>query len=169
MKKIEKAKAILSKKYPKGVPLGKLLEETVDAYLDKHSPKRKKQRREKRRANRQGNEKNGPDTGENKRLKKRGPARSTHEKYNRHIPQALQDAVFARDEGRCAFVAPGGARCNSTWNLHIDHIMPFARGGDHSLQNLRLLCGRHNQFEAERTYGREFMSRKRRKFIPMRK
>jgi hypothetical protein len=53
MKKLEEAKAILSKKYPNGVPLGKLLEETLDAYLDKHSPERKKKRRAKREAKKQ--------------------------------------------------------------------------------------------------------------------
>jgi hypothetical protein len=54
MKKLEEAKAILSKKYPKGVPLGKLLEEALDAYLEKHSPERKKKRREEREAKQQG-------------------------------------------------------------------------------------------------------------------
>jgi hypothetical protein len=50
MKKLDEAKAILSRKYPKGVPLGKLLEEALDVYLDKHSSVRKKKRREKREA-----------------------------------------------------------------------------------------------------------------------
>jgi 5-methylcytosine-specific restriction endonuclease McrA len=181
MKKIEEAKALLSRKYPRGVPLGMLLEEALDVYLDKHSPERKKQRREKRRARRE-EKKNGERSqaesvqDDNKKhtikagsSKSRGRTCSTGEQYNRYIPQAVREAVFTRDEGRCTFIGPEGIRCNSTWNLHIDHIIPFARGGDHSLQNLRLLCGRHNQFEAEKAYGREFMSRKRRKFIPMRK
>ncbi len=36
--------------------------------------------------------------------------------------------------------------------------MPFARGGDNSPSNLRLLCGKHNRLEAERVYGKEKMA-----------
>jgi hypothetical protein len=35
--------------------------------------------------------------------------------------------------------------------------VPFARGGDNSPGNLRLLCRKHNMHQAENTYGREFM------------
>jgi 5-methylcytosine-specific restriction endonuclease McrA len=156
MKKIEEAKALLSRKYPKGVPLGNLLEEALDAYLDKHSPERKKQRREKRKAKNIKKANTASDS-----MKNPAAAHSKHEKYNRHIPQALKDEVYARDEGRCAFVGSDGRRCNSTWNLEIDHIKPFAKGGKHSIHNLRLLCARHNHLEAERVYSKEFMERRR--------
>jgi 5-methylcytosine-specific restriction endonuclease McrA len=136
MKKLEEANAILSKKYPEGVPFEKLFEVMLDEYLEKHSPKRKIRRREKRKADKK-------KSGVNKR--------------SRHIPEAVQDQVFTRDNGRCTYKGPGGRMCNSTWNLEIDHILPFARGGDHTIQNLRLLCAKHNHLEAERVYGREFM------------
>jgi 5-methylcytosine-specific restriction endonuclease McrA len=96
-------------------------------------------------------------------MKNQGPACSRHEKYNRHIPQAMKDKVYARDKGRCAFVGSDGRRCDSTWNLQIDHIKPFAKGGTHSIRNLRLLCARHNILEAERVYSKEFMDRRRQK------
>jgi 5-methylcytosine-specific restriction endonuclease McrA len=48
-------------------------------------------------------------------------------------------------------------RCNSTWGLQIDHIEPFARGGRNTTNNLRLLCGKHNRFAAEKVYGKGFM------------
>jgi 5-methylcytosine-specific restriction endonuclease McrA len=180
MKKIEEAKAILSRKHPEGVPLGMLLEEALDAYLDKHSPERKKQRREKREAKKkekkyweqdkrsQQNKKEKTrmkniETGktEVRSSKNRGPTCCKHEEYNRHIPQAVQDEVFARDKGKCTFVGPDGTRCNSTWNLQIDHITPYAKGGRHIINNLRLLCARHNQYEAEKSYGKSFMEQRR--------
>jgi len=154
MKKIEEVKSLLSRKYPDGVPLGKLLEEMADEYLEKHSPERKKKRREKRKAKQ-----------ESKNKKKNGNHKHTNR--SRHIPQAVQDEVYARDKGCCTYVGSDGRRCNSTWNLEIDHIMPFARGGGHSIENLRLRCAAHNQLEAEKTYGKEFMIQKRRKSIPL--
>jgi 5-methylcytosine-specific restriction endonuclease McrA len=155
MKKVQEVKAILSRKYPEGVPLGTLLEEMADEYLDKHSPKRKKQRRDKRKEKNIKKNKRAPD-----RMKNRASAHSKQTKCNRHIPQAIKDKVYARDKGRCTFVGTDGRRCDSTWNLQIDHIKPFAKGGDHSVNNLRLFCAKHNILEAERVYSKEFMERK---------
>jgi len=42
-------------------------------------------------------------------------------------------AVFDRDKGRCRM-------CGRNENLHIDHIIPRARGGSDDLENLWLLC-----------------------------
>ncbi|MCK4236334.1 MAG: HNH endonuclease, partial [Candidatus Krumholzibacteria bacterium] len=50
-------------------------------------------------------------------------------------------------------------RCGSRWNLQIDHIVPYSKGGDNSAGNLRLLCAKHNRHEAERVYGEKFMER----------
>jgi len=148
LKKIEEAKVLLSKKYPEGVPLGTLLEEALDAYLNKQSPERKKKRREKRKAKQQS------------KKKEKQPGHHTNTKRSRHIPQAVQDEVYARDKGCCTFVGPDGMRCNSTWNLEIDHIIPFAKGGANTISNLRLLCAKHYNFEAERVYGRQFIKRR---------
>ncbi|MFH1754414.1 MAG: hypothetical protein ABIA59_01815, partial [Candidatus Latescibacterota bacterium] len=51
MRKLEEARALLSKKHPRGVSFGQLLEALLDEYLAKHSPKRKILRRKKREAN----------------------------------------------------------------------------------------------------------------------
>jgi 5-methylcytosine-specific restriction endonuclease McrA len=50
-------------------------------------------------------------------------------------------------------------RCDAERNLQIDHIVPYARGGDNSLENLRLLCARHNRLAAEREYGKAHMEK----------
>ena len=46
--------------------------------------------------------------------------------------------------------------------MEFDHVDAFARGGEASVAGIRLLCRAHNQLEAERTFGAEFMSHKRR-------
>lgn len=60
--------------------------------------------------------------------------------------------LFARCEGRCT-------ACGSSDHLHLDHVIPVARGGRHSIGNLTVLCRRCNASKKHRTmvewrYGR---------------
>ncbi|TMQ53373.1 MAG: hypothetical protein E6K73_01495 [Candidatus Eisenbacteria bacterium] len=79
----------------------------------------------------------------------------------RHIPAHVKRAVWQRDQGQCTFVSPDGHRCGSRRFLEFDHVEPVARGGRATVEGLRLYCRLHNQYEAERTFGSEFMSAKR--------
>jgi 5-methylcytosine-specific restriction endonuclease McrA len=79
----------------------------------------------------------------------------------RHIPAQVKRAVWERDQGRCTFVSESGQRCGSRKFVEYDHIDPVARGGHATVDGLRLRCRSHNQYEAERTFGAEFMSAKR--------
>jgi 5-methylcytosine-specific restriction endonuclease McrA len=81
----------------------------------------------------------------------------------RHIPRDVMAAVWERDEGRCTFVGAHGHRCESRDSVEFDHIEPVARGGMSTFENLRLRCRTHNQFEAERVFGADFMRRKRKR------
>ncbi len=100
------------------------------------------------------NQRGAGQTAEDRRGTGRNPA-----KRSRHIPQEIRDEVFARDGGRCTFISDNGKRCNSDWNLEIDRIVPFAKGGDNSPENLRLLCAEHNHLAAERAYGKNHMDK----------
>jgi len=81
---------------------------------------------------------------------------------SRHIPAHVKRAVWNRDGGQCTFKAADGHRCEARSDLQFDHVIPVALGGRSDVDNIRLLCRAHNQLEAERTYGSDFMDSKRR-------
>ena len=80
---------------------------------------------------------------------------------SRHIPAHVRRAVWKRDGGRCTFVSEDGHRCEERKFIQFDHELEVARGGEALASNIRLLCHAHNQLEAERTFGAEFMRHKR--------
>ena len=71
---------------------------------------------------------------------------------SRYIPADVKRAVWARDEGRCAFQGPNG-RCRETGHLEFHHVVPFAAGGPTEAANLALRCRAHNAFESEQRFG----------------
>lgn len=79
----------------------------------------------------------------------------------RRVPVAMRRLVRKRDGGRCTFLSESGRRCAARKRLECDHIVPLAKGGRTSLDNLRLVCRAHNQHLAERELGAAFMERKR--------
>ena len=79
----------------------------------------------------------------------------------RHVPSSIKRDVWKRDHGRCTYVSDAGRRCESRAFLEYDHVDEVALGGLPTLGGIRLRCRAHNQFTAEQTFGREFMSRKR--------
>jgi hypothetical protein len=66
----------------------------------------------------------------------------------RTIPAAVKREVWARDEGKCAYVATNGQRCGETGWIEFHHVVPFTRGGEATVANIALRCRAHNQFEA---------------------
>jgi len=79
----------------------------------------------------------------------------------RHVPAHVRRAVWHRDGGQCTYVSENGHRCPATEPLEFDHVLEVARGGEASVDGVRLLCRAHNQHAAERTFGTEFMRHKR--------
>jgi 5-methylcytosine-specific restriction endonuclease McrA len=78
---------------------------------------------------------------------------------SRTIPAAVRREVFARDEGRCAFVAKSGRRCSCSdpGQLEYHHVQPYAMGGDHKPETIELRCAAHNAYQAELDYGQKVM------------
>jgi hypothetical protein len=79
----------------------------------------------------------------------------------RTVPAHVRRAVWARDGGQCTFLGETGHRCEARSLLEFDHIDPVARGGEATVERMRLRCRTHNQLEAERAFGREFMMARR--------
>jgi hypothetical protein len=72
---------------------------------------------------------------------------------SRDIPRHVQRAVSQRDGGQCAFVSKDGHRCTERTFLEFHHIVPYARGGLATVENISLRCRRHNQYEADLVFG----------------
>jgi 5-methylcytosine-specific restriction endonuclease McrA len=90
------------------------------------------------------------------------PRRQRTSVRKRHVPAHVRRAVWERDHGQCTFVSASGVRCKARRFLEFDHVDPVARGGQATVERVRLRCRAHNQYEAERAFGGEFMARKRR-------
>ncbi len=74
-------------------------------------------------------------------------------KRGRHCSAAVAREVFTRDGKRCTYVSGDGQRCTAQHFLELDHIKPWALGGDETTGNLRLRCRAHNQRHAQHCFG----------------
>jgi 5-methylcytosine-specific restriction endonuclease McrA len=83
-----------------------------------------------------------------------GPKHSPPSRRSRHIPAGVRRTVWARDEGRCAFVGMGG-RCTETGFVELHHRVPFADGGEATTSNIELRCRSHNAHEARQWFGND--------------
>jgi hypothetical protein len=67
----------------------------------------------------------------------------------RHISAETRREVWQRDQGRCTHrYAATQMRCGSKFALEVDHLLPFAYGGTHTLDNLTLLCRAHHSLKS---------------------
>ncbi|HTU57201.1 MAG TPA: HNH endonuclease signature motif containing protein, partial [Polyangiales bacterium] len=78
-------------------------------------------------------------------------------KRSRYIPRAVLREVFARDGGQCTYVGPSDHRCEERGMLEVHHVHAFARGGEPTVENLRLVCRSHNNFYAVQDFGAAHM------------
>ncbi|HYQ25959.1 MAG TPA: HNH endonuclease [Polyangiaceae bacterium] len=62
--------------------------------------------------------------------------------------------MFLRDGQQCSYVAPDGRRCSARRCLELDHVDPWAVGGESTIENFRLRCRAHNQRYARQYYGK---------------
>jgi 5-methylcytosine-specific restriction endonuclease McrA len=58
------------------------------------------------------------------------------------IPEDVRVSVWVRDDGRCA-------RCGAEDDLQFDHVIPVARGGGNSFENVQVLCGDCNRLKSD--------------------
>ena len=60
------------------------------------------------------------------------------------IPREVRAQVIARDEGKCV-------DCGSVENVTLYHRTPYSEGGEHTVENLRLLCRKCSCKEGKRS------------------
>lgn len=58
------------------------------------------------------------------------------------IPDEVRAFVWERDEGRCV-------TCGAKDDLQFDHVIPVARGGGASVDNIQILCGDCNRQKSD--------------------
>ena len=76
---------------------------------------------------------------------------------SRFIPQPLKRFIYTRAEQRCEyFSVTNGRQCESNHALEVHHEYAFAKGGEHTAQNLRVLCRAHNAALGEQEFGRRY-------------
>lgn len=144
VEKLERVKKLLSGKFPRGASTEEALETILDEYISRHCPFEKAKRSVVR-------DRAASKTNEAMEL-------SEHDMNHRYIPSNIRLEVLMRDGFRCTYIGKDGRRCESCWDLELDHHpVPFARGGSSTVGNLRTLCSSHNQFSATVLYGRKFM------------
>jgi hypothetical protein len=62
------------------------------------------------------------------------------------VSNKMRFAVYKRDSNRCV-------KCGSRNNLEVDHIMPIAKGGKTTFDNLQTLCKRCNGLKSDTIEG----------------
>jgi 5-methylcytosine-specific restriction endonuclease McrA len=84
-------------------------------------------------------------------------AAPSHGKRARRVSAAVRREVYVRDNGCCTFISDNGRRCGTQQFLELDHVQPWARGGESTVDNLRLRCRAHNQHSARARFGSAHM------------
>jgi len=85
--------------------------------------------------------------------------RSRGEGPDRHIPAHVRREVWKRDQGRCQYPLEGGGVCGSTYQVELDHIVPRAKGGPSTVDNIRCACKAHNLHAARQAFGDAYIDR----------
>jgi hypothetical protein len=75
------------------------------------------------------------------------------------IPAHVKRAVWIRDGGRCQYPTADGGICGSTVRVEFGHRTARALGGPATVENIRLVCHCHNEYEARLDFGDEHQDR----------
>ena len=70
-------------------------------------------------------------------------AKGSSKTKSRTISDKLRYTVLKRDNFKCCACGASPAKDPSV-ELHIDHIIPWSKGGETALENLQTLCSRCN-------------------------
>ncbi len=136
---------------PAAGDLGKILAEALRLLQDKKDPQKKAEKYAARKAEMQPKD--------NPSLLKKSFAKPNISKRP-YISSRIKNEIYLRDHGQCTYQNKEGIRCRAKTGLHLDHIRPFALGGETALENLRLRCAGHNLRSAMDVFGDDFIRKK---------
>jgi hypothetical protein len=94
-----------------------------------------------------------------RRFGKTARPRSAHGASPSRVRSATRRSVLERDGLQCSWVNEQGERCPATAWLEHDHRRPRAKGGNSEPLNIRIMCRAHNQWSAERDFGKAHIQR----------
>lgn len=77
-----------------------------------------------------------PKTKKSAATKSQSKPKQDGEKRSRHIPAKVRVSVLHRDGYKCVFCG----RTARQVELHVDHKVPFSKGGSNHPSNLQTLC-----------------------------
>lgn len=89
---------------------------------------------------------------------RRGTEVLLHPDHTRYISAELKRKVWQRDKGMCRANWTLDPRldkvsqetCDSNVDIHYDHIKPYSKGGLTTLNNLQILCQKHNLMKSDK-------------------
>ncbi len=73
----------------------------------------------------------------------KAPIKKYHKRTTRSINLKLRFRVLQRDNFKCCFCGASPAKDPSI-ELHVDHIVPWSKGGETILENMQTLCSKCN-------------------------
>ena len=141
-----------------------LLEQLCDFYIGKKDPAERARRKQEKAIRRtsprlSGASKISPESKVDPSSKTSTPAPLNQSKpkiksRSRAIPTVLKEKIWKKYDGKCTYHDPKTGRvCGSRHRVQFEHIHPFSQGGEHSEENLTLLCQAHNLLMAEKKLG----------------
>jgi HNH endonuclease len=106
---------------------GEVIEKILEEFVEKHDPLKIAERAEKR--------------------KTQAPAARQAYKNGRRTPtpRPIAHAVIKKAQAQCTHYDSQGNRCPNRRFLHLHHIEPVSRGGQHDLNNISVLCSSHHR------------------------
>jgi len=129
-----RAQDILSQKKGKSVSLSETQVELLKCFLDKHDPVRKAQR-----------QKAKADPSRDRSEKKTPHSTRARAETRTKIKTKVIHVVNLRDQGKCQAQLPDGRMCGQSKWVHFHHIIPKAKGGKDTAENLITLCSAHHR------------------------
>jgi len=147
--KLDRLRALTSHSNPTG-DIARVIEEALDVALEKVELERFA-KTHRPRVSRQSSAQTKPSALKADAAPTDGP--KSARRRRQHVPNAVLREIAERDGLECSYRSPDGCRCGTRAFLQVHHEQPWARGGQETVANLRLLCRAHNQLLAERDFG----------------